>query len=89
MTTNRHWPSGSRAGQSGAVVDEARCARCGRPVVRNKDSYETFEQMHWLCFHYEFEHFNGEGDPDEACGDPSCPARAFDPDPPPSWRSAT
>lgn len=35
--------------------------------------------MHWACFHYEFEHFAGEGDPDEACGDPSCPARAFDP----------
>ena len=35
----------------------------------NADSYDLFEQMHWLCFHLEFEH---EGDPDMACGDPSC-----------------
>ncbi|HET7233218.1 MAG TPA: hypothetical protein VFJ16_24620 [Longimicrobium sp.] len=28
-----------------------------------------FERMHWLCFHLEFEH---HGDPDVACGDPSC-----------------
>ena len=63
------------------------CVRCGRPVERNRDSYETFERMHWACFHYEFEHdATGSGDPDVACADPSCPARAFDPDPqPPGW----
>jgi hypothetical protein len=38
--------------------------------VKNAESFEVFERMHWLCFHLEFEH---EGDPDEPCGDPSCP----------------
>ena len=47
------------------------CTRCGLPVKKNKDSYELFEKMHWLCFHLEFEH--GEYDPDEGCDDPSCP----------------
>jgi len=57
------------------------CVRCGRPVERNRDLYETFERMHWACFHYEFEHdVNGSGDPDIACADPFCPARAFDAD---------
>jgi hypothetical protein len=38
--------------------------------------YETFEKMHWVCFHYEFEHDNrGQGvDPDEDCGIPGCPS---------------
>lgn len=67
---------------------EVTCVRCGRPVRRNRSNYETFEKMHWACFHYEFEHFGGEGDPDEACGDPTCPARAFDPSPPPDWFEA-
>jgi hypothetical protein len=61
------------------------CVRCGRPVRRNRDNYEVFERMHWACFHYEFEHAIGVGDPDEACRDPQCPARAFDDRPPPSW----
>ena len=34
------------------------------------EDIELFEGMHWLCFHLEYEH---EADPDEACGDPSCP----------------
>jgi hypothetical protein len=46
------------------------CTRCHKPVIRHYDDYELFEGMHWLCFHLEFEH---EGDPDEPCGDPSCP----------------
>jgi hypothetical protein len=46
------------------------CKRCNLPVIENADQYEVFESMHWLCFHLEFEH---EGDPDVACGDPSCP----------------
>jgi hypothetical protein len=46
------------------------CKRCNQPVVKNAESYDVFEQMHWLCFHLEFEH---EGDPDNPCGDPSCP----------------
>ena len=46
------------------------CARCGRPVVARVEHYETFQKMHWLCFHLEFEH---QADPDVACSDPSCP----------------
>jgi hypothetical protein len=65
------------------------CDRCGRPVRRNQADYELFERMHWACFHYEFEHeVEGIGDPDEACEDPLCPARAFDEQPPePVWES--
>jgi hypothetical protein len=58
------------------------CVRCQRPVVRNREQYEAFERMHWSCFHYEHEH---DGDPDIACPDPSCPARAFDPEPQADW----
>lgn len=36
----------------------------------NADRFDVFEQMHWLCFHLEFEH---QGDPDTFCGDPDCP----------------
>ena len=63
------------------------CVRCKRPVVRNRDQYDVFEKMHWSCFHYEFEHdMMGSDDPDVACPDPACPARAFDPDPvAPGW----
>jgi hypothetical protein len=63
------------------------CIRCGRPVRVNADQYEVFERMHWVCFHYEFEHETAvaDGDPDQACRDPGCPARAFDPAPPAPW----
>jgi hypothetical protein len=46
------------------------CKRCNQPVIVNAECYDVFEQMHWLCFHFEFEH---DGDPDKACGDPGCP----------------
>ena len=46
------------------------CVRCGKPVELTAQYYNVQEQMHWLCFHLEFEH---EGDPDSPCGDPSCP----------------
>lgn len=46
------------------------CKRCNQPVTVNADQYDVFEQMHWLCFHLEFEH---DTDPDKACSDPSCP----------------
>jgi hypothetical protein len=55
--------------------------------VRNQDSYVPLERMHWVCFRYEYEHFGATGDPDQACSDPSCPARAFDTDPRPVWRA--
>jgi hypothetical protein len=47
--------------------------------------YETFERMHWVCFHYEFEHEASSADPDIACKNPSCPARAFDHQGQPDW----
>ena len=63
--------------------DAPLCVRCGRAVVRNRDSYDLFEKMHWSCFHYEFEH---EGDPDVACPDLACPARPVDTEAgPPGW----
>lgn len=65
--------------------DAPSCQRCHRPVRRNAAQFDVFDRMHWACFHYEFEHYGGSGDPDQACGDPSCPARAFDPAPPKTW----
>jgi predicted nucleotidyltransferase len=50
--------------------NELICVRCNKLVEKNKELYEVFEKMHWLCFHLEFEH---EGDPDIHCDDPSCP----------------
>jgi len=32
------------------------CRRCQQPVLRFAEDYETFERMHWSCFHYAFEH---------------------------------
>lgn len=46
------------------------CKACGKPVMKNKDRYEIFEHMHYLCFHLEYEH--GEYDPDEKCNTPGC-----------------
>jgi hypothetical protein len=56
--------------------DDLICRRCGRVVRVSAAHYETFEKMHWVCFHYEFEHDNrGQGvDPDEDCGIPGCPS---------------
>ena len=52
-------------------MSEKICIRCGQSVKKFKDEYEVFENMHWICFHFEFEH--GEYDLDEPCEDPSCP----------------
>ena len=67
-----------------------KCRRCGEPVERNRNGYHVFEQTHWLCFHYVFEHPIGGGssDPDIAYVDPGCPARAFDREAGPSWMGA-
>jgi hypothetical protein len=60
------------------------CRRCRIPVVFSRKNYDVFEGMHWVCFHYEFEH--GEDlDPDRACRDPSCPSRMIDTQPPVDW----
>lgn len=72
-----------------SMADEVRtCVRCARRVVREAERFEVFEQMHWSCFHYEFEHQeagSGDGDPDIACRDPAGPARAFDREAQPDW----
>jgi len=38
--------------------------------------FDVFEQMHYVCFHYEFEHDIGRGetDVDGDCGVPGCPS---------------
>jgi hypothetical protein len=59
---------------SAQATDVPLCRRCGRPVRVNRERYDIFEQMHWICFHFEFEH-TLEFDPDEPCADPSCPWR--------------
>jgi hypothetical protein len=46
------------------------CVYCQKPVMINRDHYDVFEHMHWLCFHLAYEH---DGDPDGPCADPSCP----------------
>jgi hypothetical protein len=47
------------------------CRRCNVPVEASADSYDIFEQMHYVCFHFEFEH---QGDPDVECAAGGCPA---------------
>lgn len=47
------------------------CRRCGLPVEANAKDYDVFEQMHYVCFHFEFEH---QGDPDVECSAGGCPA---------------
>ena len=66
-------------GQDEAVNEEKLCRRCGRPVVVEADQYDVFEQMHYVCFHYEFEH--DPVDPDEECGAGGCPSKAVHPRP--------
>ncbi|WP_203919059.1 hypothetical protein [Rugosimonospora africana] len=57
------------------------CRRCGRPVERFADQFDLFEQMHWVCFHYEFEH--GDIDPDWVCAAGGCPSAVHSPTPRP------
>jgi hypothetical protein len=58
-------------------ADELTCARCGRPVRVNRDSFEIFERMHYVCFHYEFE--RDPFDPDEECDAGGCPSSRSSP----------
>ena len=51
--------------------DGRACRRCGQEVVANSAQYDVFEGMHYVCFHYEFEH---AGDPDVECQAGGCPA---------------
>jgi hypothetical protein len=46
------------------------CKRCQRLVLADPVmSHDMLEDMHWLCFHLEFEH---PGDPDLPCTDTAC-----------------
>jgi hypothetical protein len=53
---------------------------------QRRGSYEVLEGMHWVCFHYEFEH-RDEYDVDLACKDPACPSPMIDPNAPADWLS--
>lgn len=50
------------------------CRRCDRPVLVSRERFDVFEQMHYVCFHYEFEH--DPTDVDEECSAGGCPSRA-------------
>lgn len=63
-------------GDASDTLHHRPCKRCGHPVVVEADRYDVFEQMHWSCFHYEYEH-DVDRDPDDPCGD-VCPARLPD-----------
>jgi hypothetical protein len=53
------------------------CTACGGQVLVSSTWFETFERMHWTCFHYEFEH--EPFDRDEECIGGGCPSAAVDP----------
>ena len=53
------------------------CTRCGRPVRVSAEQYEAFKRMHYVCFHYEFEH--DPFDPDEECNAGGCPSSRIHP----------
>lgn len=46
------------------------CRRCGSAT-----DFKIFEQMHYACFHYEFEH--GDVDVDEECNAGGCPSASI------------
>lgn len=54
------------------TTEALRCRRCGSPVITSRQHYDTFEGMHFVCFHFEFEHRSVDVDSD--CGLRGCPA---------------
>jgi hypothetical protein len=61
-------------------TEALRCVRCGRAVVVEAERYESvFERMHYVCFHYEYEH--DPYDVDEECSAGGCPSSAIHPRP--------
>ena len=58
-----------------AVRMELVCRRCRGAVRVNAEQFEVFERMHYVCFHYEFEH--GEFDVDEECSAGGCPSASL------------
>jgi len=61
-------------------TEEPKCVRCGLEVRVNRESYEIFERMHWVCFHFEFGHMRFN--PDEECDAPGCPSSPSNSPPP-------
>jgi hypothetical protein len=55
------------------------CHRCNRPVEVSRDQFDVFEHMHYVCFHYKYEH--DPADPDEKCTAGGCPSAAINPRP--------
>ncbi|WP_189668819.1 DUF7660 family protein [Promicromonospora soli] len=51
---------------------ELMCRRSHRPVRVSAAQFDVFEQMHYVCFHYEFEH--DAFDVDEECSAGGCPS---------------
>lgn len=51
-------------------MDNLICKSCLEPVESSSEDYYLFEGMHWICFHFTFEH---NTDRDKPCSDPSCP----------------
>jgi hypothetical protein len=47
------------------------CRACGA-LSASPDFTAVFERMHYVCFHFEFEH--GDTDRDQTCGLAGCPA---------------
>ncbi|WP_338520002.1 hypothetical protein [Alteromonas gracilis] len=48
------------------------CKGCGSPVEDSEENYNMFEQMHWMCFHFSYEHT--PNDPEEPCESANCPS---------------
>ncbi len=46
------------------------CKSCGHIIDASIDQIEMFEGMHWVCFHFAYEH---NVDPDEPCRSRQCP----------------
>jgi hypothetical protein len=44
-------------------------------VRASREQFGVYEQMHYVCFHYEFEH--DPADPDEQCHAGGCPSGAL------------
>jgi hypothetical protein len=62
------------------VSDDApECWRCHRAVRVSRGNYLTLEHMHYVFFHYEFEH--DPTDVAEECGAGRCPSATVNPRP--------
>lgn len=57
------------------MMNDPTCVRCDRPVRVSRDQFQVFERMHYVCFHYEFEH--DPADPDEECRAGGCPSASL------------